>query len=119
ETDPAVTEALAKAMEDTVHARQVIVFTHDERLPEAVRRLNIKSAILSVTRRPKSVVEIRTALDPIRAHIEDALALVHTTELPKDVLRSLVPGFCRSDIEAACIRFVRMRRLAVGLEHGE
>jgi ABC-type Mn2+/Zn2+ transport system ATPase subunit len=117
--DPARVDGLARALEDTARTRQVIVFTHDERLPEAVRRLNIKSVILSVTRRPKSVVEIRTALDPIRAHIEDALALVHTTELPKDVLRSLVPGFCRSALEATFINVVRRRRLAAGRLHSE
>ena len=95
------------------------MFTHDERLPEAVRRLAIKSQILSVTRRPKSVVEVRVALNPIRAHIEDALALVHTADLPAPVLRRLVPGFCRSAIEAAFISVVRRKRLAAGQSHAE
>jgi predicted ATPase len=117
--DPARIDGLARALEDAARSRQVIVFTHDERLPEAVRRLNIKSTILSVTRRPKSVVEVRTALDPVRAHIEDALALVYTTELPKDVLRRLVPGFCRSALEAAFISLVRRRLLAAGRLHSE
>jgi ABC-type Mn2+/Zn2+ transport system ATPase subunit len=117
--DPARVDGLARALEDTALTRQVIVFTHDERLPEAVRRLNIKSTILSITRRPKSIVEVRTALDPIRAHIEDALALVHTTDLPKDVLRSLVPGFCRSALEASFIGVVRRRRLAAGRQHSD
>jgi ABC-type lipoprotein export system ATPase subunit len=117
--DPARIDGLARALEDAARSRQVIVFTHDERLPEAIRRLNIKSTILSVTRRPKSVVEVRTALDPVRAHIEDALALVYTTELPKDVLRRLVPGFCRSALEAAFISLVRRRRLAAGRLHSE
>ena len=80
--DPARVDGLARALEETARTRQVIVFTHDERLPEAVRRFGIKSTFLSVTRRPKSVVEVRTGLDPVRANIEDALALVHTTELP-------------------------------------
>jgi energy-coupling factor transporter ATP-binding protein EcfA2 len=117
--DPARIDGLARALEETAHTRQVIVFTHDERLPEAVRRLAITSTILSITRRPKSVVEVRTALDPIRAHIEDALALVHTTELPVAVLRRLVPGFCRSALEAAFISLVRRRRLAAGRPHGD
>jgi hypothetical protein len=116
--DPARVDGLARALEETARTRQVIVFTHDERLPEAVRRLAIKSTILGITRRPKSVVEVRTALDPIRAHIEDALALVHTTELPIGVLRRLVPGFCRSALEAAFITVVRRRRLAAGHLHG-
>jgi hypothetical protein len=117
--DPARVDGLARALEETARTRQVIVFTHDERLPEAVRRLAIKSTILGITRRPKSVVEVRTSLDPVQGHIEDALALVHTTELPVAVLRRLVPGFCRSALEAAFITVVRRRRLAAGRLHGD
>jgi DNA repair exonuclease SbcCD ATPase subunit len=117
--DPARVDGLAAALEEVARTRQVIVFTHDDRLPEAIRRLDIKSTIQSVTRRPQSVVEIRTALTPVRAHIEDALALVHTTELPRDILSRLVPGFCRSALEASFMQVVRRRRLAAGRPHGE
>ena len=55
---------LARALEETSRSRQVIVFTHDERLFEAVRRLNIICTTLSVTRRSKSVVEIQRPLIP-------------------------------------------------------
>ncbi|MEX2283969.1 MAG: AAA family ATPase [Gemmatimonadota bacterium] len=112
--DPARVDGLARALDETARTRQVIVFTHDERLPEAVRRLGIKSTILSLTRRPKSVVEVKTALDPVRAYVQDARALVLTSDLPNDVLRSLVPGFCRSALEAACMTVIRRRRLAAG-----
>jgi len=117
--DPARVDGLARALAAVAKTRQVIVFTHDERLPDAVRRLDINATILSVTRRPKSVVELRTALDPVRAHIEDALALVHTTELPKDVLQRLVPGFCRAALEASFTHVVRRRGLATGKSHAD
>jgi hypothetical protein len=89
--DPARVDGLARAFEETAKSRQVIVFTHDERLPEAVRRLGVESRMFMVTRRPGSVVEVRKSLDPVRAHIEDALALVDTTDLPNPVLRRTVP----------------------------
>lgn len=117
--DPARVDGLARALENVARARQVIVFTHDERLPEAVRRMDIRATILSVTRRPKSVVEVRTALTPVRAHIEDALALLHTTELPRDILGRLVPGFCRAALEASFMQVVRRRRLLAGRPHGQ
>lgn len=117
--DPARVDGLARALDDTAKSRQVIVFTHDDRLPEAVRRLNIKSTILGVTRRPKSIVEVRVALDPVRAHIEDALALVHTTDLPADVLRRLVPGFCRLALESSFQAAIRRRWLATGRRHAD
>lgn len=112
--DPTRVDGLARALEETAKTRQVIVFTHDERLPEAVRRLRIACKTLAVTRRPKSVVEVRTSLDPIKANIEDALALVHTTDLPGPVLRRIVPGYCRAALEAAFIETVRRRMLAAG-----
>jgi ABC-type Mn2+/Zn2+ transport system ATPase subunit len=117
--DPSRVDGLARAFEETARTRQVIVFTHDERLPEAARRLAIKSTILSITRRPKSVVEVRIALDPVQAHIMDARALFHTTDLPNKVLRRLVPGFCRSALEAAFINVIRRRRLAAGRLYSE
>jgi hypothetical protein len=117
--DPARVDGLARALEEVARTRQVIVFTHDDRLPEAVRRLGINATMLSVTRRLRSVVEVRTSLDPVRAHIEDALALVHTTDLPQDILRRLVPGFCRSALEASLMRVTRRRRLAAGLSHAD
>src|SRR5258708_26777268 len=93
--DPARVDGLLRALEDVAGPRQVIVFTHDERLPEAVLRLGIEATVLKVTRRPKSVVEIRPGINPVRAHIQDALALVHATHLPKHVLQRLLPRVCR------------------------
>ena len=117
--DPARVDGLARALEETARTRQVIVFTHDDRLPEALRRLAIKSTILGITRRPQSVVEVRQVMSPVRAHIEDALALVKTTELPDAIKRQVIPGFCRSAIEAACISVIRRKRLGAGKTHVE
>ena len=62
---------------------------------------------------------MRTELDPVKAHIEDALALVHTTELPRDVLQKVVPGFCRSALEASFMQTIRRKRLAAGKAHDD
>ena len=115
--DPSRVDGLARALEETARTRQVIVFTHDERLPEAVRRLGIEHRMLAVTRRPNSVVELRTALDPVKAHLEDAWALASTRELPGPVMRRVVPGYCRSALEAVFIGMVRRRMLADGRSH--
>jgi rRNA-processing protein FCF1 len=57
--DPARVEGLARVLADTARTRQVIVFTHDDRLPDATRRLGIPATVLSVTRRAKSAVDVR------------------------------------------------------------
>ncbi len=47
--DPAKVDGLARVLEDAAKTRQVVVFTHDDRLPEAVRRLGIDARILEVS----------------------------------------------------------------------
>ena len=61
--DPVRVDGLARVLHSLAKTRQVVVFTHDDRLPTAVRRLQIPATILSVTRRPKSHVELKTSLD--------------------------------------------------------
>ena len=80
--DPARVDGLARVLESASADRQVLVFTHDDRLPEAVRRFDIAAEIVEVTRRENSVVEVRRALDPVGRYLEDALAVAGTAELP-------------------------------------
>ena len=51
--DPAKVEGLARVLAEAAEERQVIVFTHDERLPAAVHRLRIEHKLLAVTRHEK------------------------------------------------------------------
>jgi hypothetical protein len=97
--------------------RQVVVFTHDDRLPEAVRRLDIPAEIVEVTRRDASIVELRKALDPVGRYLEDALAVAGTADLPSSAAARVVPGLCRLGLEAACMEVVRRRRLGRGEPH--
>jgi hypothetical protein len=95
------------------------VFTHDDRLPEAVRRLGIDARIIEVSRREGSEVELRPALTPIERHIQDARSLVRTDDLPAAVASRVVPGFCRLAIEAGCVEATRRRRIGRGEPHAE
>ncbi len=117
--DPARVEGLARALADTALTRQVIVFTHDDRLPEAVRRLGIPASVIGVSRRAGSLVETRPGLDPVSAYIDDARAVLLTKELPREVVERVVPGFCRSALEAACMDRIRRVRLKRGERHDD
>jgi recombinational DNA repair ATPase RecF len=117
--DPARIEGLARVLASAAANRQIIVLTHDDRLPEALRRLNIDATIVSVTRRELSVIELRRELDPVARHLADARALALTTDLPQNVAQRVIPGFCRAAIEAACMETVRRRRLGRGDKHSE
>ena len=116
--DPARVDGLARVLHKAAHDRQVVVFTHDDRLPEAVRRLALPAAIVEVTRREGSVVEIRRAEDPVGRYIEDALALARTDALPREAAGRVVPGLCREALEAACMESIRRRRIGKGEAHG-
>jgi hypothetical protein len=97
----------------------VVVFTHDERLPEAVRRLGIEARIVSVQRRAKSRVEIVAGRPPSDRYIGEALALAATEDLPDEVRARVVPGFCRSAIEAACAARIRRRMIEEGIPYAD
>ena len=62
--DPARVDGLARVLEEQATTRQIVVFTHDDRLAEWIGQLSIEATILEVTRRPGSVVEVREAIDP-------------------------------------------------------
>jgi recombinational DNA repair ATPase RecF len=117
--DPAKVDGLARVLDQAAKSRQVVVFTHDDRLPEAVRRLGIDATILEVSRREGSVVELRPALTPVERHVEDARAILHTESLPDEVARRVAPGFCRLALEAACVEAIRRRRIGRGEAHAE
>lgn len=115
--DPSKIDGLAQVLADLARTRQVIVFTHDDRLPEAIRRLQIDATIWEVMRRERSVVELRKNLDPVIRYLDDAWALARTADLAEDVRRPVVAGFCRSAIEAACHEHIRRVRLRGGESH--
>lgn len=117
--DPSRVDGLARTLEDAAATRQVIVFTHDERLPESVRRLGIDANVIAVTRRSSSVIELRAASHPVKNHIDDAMTLVLTKELTDAVRKRVVPTFCRSAVEASCYEVIRRRRLGAGKPHEE
>jgi hypothetical protein len=112
--DPAKVEGLAQALQDLSADRQVIVFTHDNRLSDAIRRLQIDATIWEVVRRQRSAVDIRRNDDPVTRYLKDALDLALTTDLTDEVRWPVVAGCCRSAIEAACHERILCERLSRG-----
>ena len=115
--DPARVDGLARVFAEVAADRQVIVFTHDDRLPESLRRLRIEHTCRQVTRRPGSLVNVSEKRDPVIQYFADARAVTWDTDLPDEVARRVVPGICRDGLEAACVVAVRRRRLGRGESH--
>ena len=57
--DPAKVDGLARVLHRAARTRQIVVFTHDDRLPEAIRRLRLDATMLHVDRRAGSSVDVR------------------------------------------------------------
>lgn len=99
--DPAKVDGLAKVLAGVATSRQVIVFTHDNRLATAVKDLAIPATTLEVTRRTKSVVEVRRCQGPVEQALKDAADLSKDIRVPEEVARRVIPGLCRTALEAA------------------
>ncbi|MFE9959159.1 AAA family ATPase [Micromonospora sp. NPDC005299] len=118
--DPAKVDGLARVLAELSEQRQVVVFTHDTRLPDALARLDLgRSRIVEVTRAERSVVTLRPGSDPVTRYLDDAYALARTEEIASEVRGPVVAELCRSAIEAACHRIVWRRRVARGVPHDD
>jgi energy-coupling factor transporter ATP-binding protein EcfA2 len=117
--DPAKVDGLAHALHDAARTHQVVVFTHDDRLPNALRRLDLDARIVQVQRRPGSIVEIVPAGDPVSRALSDARAVARDERVPAHVKQRVVPGLCRLALEAALADITVRRELAAGRPHHE
>lgn len=115
--DPSKVEGMARVLSDVAQDRQVIVFTHDDRLPDALRNLQLPAEIIEVTRRAESIVELRKTRDPAQVLLDDAWKLAAADEIPAAVTGRVIPNLCRQAVEEVCFAIIRQRRLARGDSH--
>lgn len=99
--DPSKVEGLTAVLADLARTRQVVVFSHDDRLAQACRRLPQRPTILEVRRDRRSEVQVRESLSPTQAHLSDAHAVRKDDGLDDAVRRRILPGVLRQALEAA------------------
>lgn len=108
--DAHAVDGLAQVLEEAADDLQVIVFTHDERLPKALRSLEIDHTLINVTRSGRSVVECEVVSDPVTQRLADARAEADRPAFDDQFgRRQDVADQCRRAIEAACIRAIRRK----------
>ncbi len=111
--DPAKVEGFVRVLARLAEERQVVVFSHDDRLPQVVRQTGVRAEIFEVFRQAGSSVEVVTCLDPVRRYLADAFAITRD-EVPQAVAARIVPGLCRMATEAALHDIYFNRRLSAG-----
>ncbi|MEV4516101.1 AAA family ATPase [Dactylosporangium sp. NPDC049525] len=109
--DPVKVYGLAQVLDRVAAHRQVIVFTHDDRLPAAVRHLGLKARILTVSRLARSQVVISSDRDgnPAWRYLDDARAVANDTELDDAVRGPIVCNLIRDALEYTCQEVIRTR----------
>jgi ABC-type molybdenum transport system ATPase subunit/photorepair protein PhrA len=117
--DPAKVDGLARVLHRAARTRQIVVFTHDDRLPEAIRRLRLDATMLHVDRRAQSSVDVQESRSPVQRYLDGARGYAKPDRLPAEVQARVVPMFCRSAVEAAAANIVRRRAAQHGSDLNE
>ncbi|MEV0973696.1 AAA family ATPase [Microtetraspora glauca] len=117
--DPEKVDGLAELLEEVAKRRQVVVFTHDSRLPEAIHRLGIQATIMEVRRGERSRIDISVDYDPVERALKEARTIALNRRLPEGVGPVVLPGMCRVALETAFVEVARRRLLAQGIEHAD
>jgi recombinational DNA repair ATPase RecF len=112
-------DGLAQVLTEVGRTRQVVVFTHDARLPEAFERLSLPHGKRRVTRGLGSAVVVSPLVGPWEQRLKDALDVTLTPDLPEHISGRVVPGFCRQALEAACVDTLRRHWLGRGDAHAD
>lgn len=117
--DPSKIDGFVRVLRRVAEERQVVVFSHDDRLPEAVRRLVPDATIMEVRRSGGSVVDVDAGEDPASRNLADARALIKDAGVPSDLLRQIVPRLCRAAFEAATRDAWYRRAWTAGIDRAE
>jgi len=117
--DPSKIDGLIDVFRDLVdnQRRQVIVFSHDDRLADALRRSAISAQIKEVDRGVDSQVTVTTSLDPVKRYLDDAKDLRTTYgmgSLRFGDAATAISGLYRIAIEQAARTRYLTTRLAAG-----
>ena len=114
--DPVKVYGLAKVLAQVAKHRQVIVFTHDDRLPAAARHLQLDARILAMSRLARSQVTVTgdQHSDPAQRYLNDAWAIAHDDEMVPAVRIPVVCNLIRDAIEYTCHERVRARDFLAG-----
>lgn len=111
--DPAKVDGFVRVLAKLAVERQVVVFSHDDRLPQVVRQTGVSAEIFEVYRQAGSSVEVVKCLDPVQRYLDDAFAITRE-QVPRAVAAKIIPGLCRMATEAALHHIYFTQRLSAG-----
>jgi hypothetical protein len=105
--DPSKVEGLAQVLHDLSTKRQIVVFTHDERLPAAIEALSLPATVMRLQRDSDSVVTVADVSNPSDRFVNDAGAVCADDQVPDAIKHAVATALCREAVEAAASRAYR------------
>lgn len=117
--DPAKIDGFLDVLVELSSSRQVIVFSHDDRLPAAIRARSISAQLIEVTREAGSVVVAKANDLPAHRYIDDATAVILDDDLDDMIKQKAAPGLFRMAVEAAAHQRYFTERARAGAKYDE
>ena len=117
--DPSKIDGFLEVLTKLAQNRQVIVFTHDDRLPSAIRRSRVPARIVEVMRGANSVVTVSESSRPATRMLDDAFAIAADEAVPDAIKNAAVPMLCRDALESTAWDVFSARQLTQGHSHAD
>jgi energy-coupling factor transporter ATP-binding protein EcfA2 len=112
--DPSKIDGFLDVLTGIAKDRQVIVMTHDNRLPAAIRASRAPARIVEVTRAMNSAISVVESTRPATRLLDDAFAIAVDGAVPEDIKRSAIPALCREALEGTAWDVYSSKALADG-----
>jgi DNA repair exonuclease SbcCD ATPase subunit len=112
--DPSKIDGFLEVLTTLAKDRQVVVFTHDDRLPAAIRRSRAPARIIEVARGTNSTVTMTESSRPATRLLDDAFAIAVDEAVPDDIKNAAIPVLCREAVEAASWEVFASKALVAG-----
>ena len=117
--DPSKIDGFLQVLTALAKDRQVIVLTHDDRLPAAIRRSRTPARIVELTRGLNSAVSVTESTTPAKRLLDDAYTIAADEVVPDGIKSAAIPVLCREALELTAWDVFAFRALAEGMSHDE
>lgn len=112
--DPAKIDGFVQVLSEIAQTRQVIVFSHDDRLASTIRETGTDARLIEVVREAGSKVTTRDNVNPAQRQVNDVFALLKDDQLPEEIRMRVMPGLFRLAVEAAAKQAYYTKRSLAG-----
>ncbi|WP_428342376.1 AAA family ATPase [Mycobacterium sp.] len=117
--DPSKIDGFLQVLTTLAESRQVVVLTHDDRLPAAIRRSRAPARIVELHRGLNSSVSVAESTTPAKRLLDDAFTIGADEAVPDAIKSAAIPVLCREALEQTAWDVYVLKALAKGTPYEE